>query len=789
MSRRARIAAWIAGSVGVVLLGAAVFAWVRAGDLVERRATTMARERYGLDLRVGDARVSTSGVTLHDVEVRMPGVDGFFVRLEEVVLHGSPLSIALRRLAGVSGVEVHRGEVHVRATDDVLEALAALRGRGSSRPVSSTGAGSDRPPVEVRGLVVEIVDDQGALIRLLDLGANVRELAIDASLATAELGDLGGDHMQLVGARARLVRDERWRVSELEANEAHVRWALALEQVSGAEDHRLVRRLRELLSRARHALARDAADAADEAPSSRLDRFTTRDLAIDIGETDISTGEGAAQKRLSLHESTMRRLDATRIGLVGRGEGEGGIEARWNLEIDPSASRAEGTLRLQRVPLALVGPIVPDIPWEASMPGLVSVDVELRAEGLDRVAARGSVAVEGAAIDSRRISAAPIRDLALRIEGEGELLPQERRLVLGGARISTGGVVSSWSGRIELGGGRYRAQGSLVLEDTECERAVHAIPADVLGTLSGFRLEGRIAGRLDVDLDSESLGRTRLDVTVDDRCTFLAAPAEADLTRFEGPFHHEVLEPDGTVFAMDTGPGTSSWARYDAISPSLVVSVLSHEDAAFFQHRGFAPWAIRDALVRNLQEGRYVVGASTITMQLAKNLFLHREKTLIRKVQEVLLTWWLERSLTKEQILELYFNVIEYGPSIYGIRAASNYYFDCAPAALSPVAAAFLANILPAPKRYGVPPSGALSPGMQQRLERFIRHMAERQRIDPETLEAAIAELATFRFRSGGGSNVPRVIAVDPQFEQASESGEGGGGPEDYNWPGPIGAP
>lgn len=779
MSRRARIAAIVAGIGTLVLIAGAAVAWVHAGDLVERRAIRLVRERYGLALSMSDARVSASGVTLHDVDLRIPDAPGFFVRLDEVTLEGSPMSMALRRLGGVSRIEVRGGEIHLRATPEVLDALVAARRRSPADGGGNVTAGRARPPVEVRGLAVEVLDEQGTLIRLLDLGADVRELAIDASVARVELGDLRGDHVQLVSARAHAVRDERWRIDRLAATEAHARWARALGDVAGAEDVRVVRRLRAVMTRAREALARGADERDDAEVGSRLDRYTTRDLEVTIDEAEIATGEGDARQRLSLHESTLRRLDRTRIGLLGHGEGEGGVEARWNLELDPEASRAEGTLRLQRMPLALVGPFMPDLPWEASMPGLVSVDVELRAEGLDRISGRGAVAIEGAAIDSPRISSTPIRDLALRIEGDGELLPREHRLVLGTARFSTGGVVATWNGRVELGAGRYRVQGSLTLPETECERAVHAIPADVLGPLSGFRMQGRIGGRLDVALDSEALDRTRLDVTVDDRCTFLQAPPEADLARFEGPFHHEVLEPDGTVFAMDTGPGTSNWASYGAISPFLVAAVLSHEDAAFFRHRGFAPWAIRDALVRNLREGRYVVGASTITMQLAKNLFLHREKTLIRKVQEVLLTWWLERSLSKERILELYLNVIEYGPSVYGIRAASNYYFDCAPAALSPVAAAFLANILPAPKRYGVPPSGSLSPGMQQRLERFLRHMAEQGRIDAETLEAALAELATFRFRSGGGSNVAHVISVDPAFEERPTDGFGDAPPND----------
>ena len=120
------------------------------------------------------------------------------------------------------------------------------------------------------------------------------------------------------------------------------------------------------------------------------------------------------------------------------------------------------------------------------------------------------------------------------------------------------------------------------------------------------------------------------------------------------------------------------------ISPYFVHAVLAHEDAGFFSHHGFSEMHIRSALIRNLQEGRYVVGASTITMQLVKNVFLHREKTLARKIQEVLLTWWIERVMPKRDILELYLNVIEYGPGIYGIRRGARHYFNRLPAQLSP---------------------------------------------------------------------------------------------------------
>jgi membrane peptidoglycan carboxypeptidase len=314
-----------------------------------------------------------------------------------------------------------------------------------------------------------------------------------------------------------------------------------------------------------------------------------------------------------------------------------------------------------------------------------------------------------------------------------------------------------WNGEVEIDPDHYLARGSLVLPPTSCDVAVHAIPADVLGPLVGFGLAGNLSGHIDLDIDSRdiSLERTRIDIVAEDQCTFVSAPPEADVTRFGGPFLHQALEPDGTLFEMETGPGSARWVPLYAMSPSIVDAVVAHEDAAYYRHHGFAPWAIRDAVVRNLTEGRYVVGASTITMQLAKNLFLRREKTLVRKIQEVILAWWLERALDKERILELYLNVIEYGPSVYGIGPASRWWFGRSAAALTPVEASILAIILPSPKLYaGMRGSGTLSPGMKQRVARFLRHMAAEHRLDAEALRYALEELETFRFGEHGQMNV-----------------------------------
>jgi hypothetical protein len=281
----------------------------------------------------------------------------------------------------------------------------------------------------------------------------------------------------------------------------------------------------------------------------------------------------------------------------------------------------------------------------------------------------------------------------------------------------------------------------------------------LLQELQQIHLEGRIAASLAVHVDSEHLDDTTLRMAIDDRCRFTSVPALADVARFQGPFRHEVLEPDGTVFAMETGPGTSTWTPIFEISPFLVHAVLAHEDASFFTHSGFAPWAIRDALVRNLRERRYVLGASTITMQLVKNVFLRREKTLARKVQEVLLTWWIESAMTKAQILELYLNVIEYGPEVYGIRNAAAHYFGRSPSELSVAESAYLAMILPNPPSFHEQyETGEIPAGFRRRTAGFIGILEHRGRIDAEAAQQGREEIEALVFSRTGERVGPELL-------------------------------
>jgi membrane peptidoglycan carboxypeptidase len=124
------------------------------------------------------------------------------------------------------------------------------------------------------------------------------------------------------------------------------------------------------------------------------------------------------------------------------------------------------------------------------------------------------------------------------------------------------------------------------------------------------------------------------------------------------------------------------------------------EDGSFRRHSGFSPEHIRSSLSADVSQGRFARGGSTLTMQLARNLFLSREKTLARKLQEVFLTWRLEETLSKDRMLEIYINIVELGPDVFGFREASRYYFGVEPALLDPRQTAYLVSLLPGPRVY-----------------------------------------------------------------------------------------
>jgi monofunctional biosynthetic peptidoglycan transglycosylase len=162
------------------------------------------------------------------------------------------------------------------------------------------------------------------------------------------------------------------------------------------------------------------------------------------------------------------------------------------------------------------------------------------------------------------------------------------------------------------------------------------------------------------------------------------------------------------------------WVPYDRISVHLKRAVVAAEDAKFLDHEGFDWEAIQKAYEKNLKKGRVVSGGSTISQQLAKNLFLSGERTWWRKAQEAAITFMIEVVMSKRRILEIYLNVIEWGNGVFGAEAAARYHFGTNAASLGPEQAARLAVMMPSPRRYG---PGADTAYLQRRTEVILARM------------------------------------------------------------------
>ena len=142
------------------------------------------------------------------------------------------------------------------------------------------------------------------------------------------------------------------------------------------------------------------------------------------------------------------------------------------------------------------------------------------------------------------------------------------------------------------------------------------------------------------------------------------------------------------------------WVSFSHISPYVVKAVIISEDDKFWSHKGFDFDAMEKALEKDLERGTFKFGGSTISQQLVKNLYLSPTKSPLRKLTEAVITWRMERTLSKRRILELYLNVVEWGEGVFGVQAASLAYFGKPAASLGPEEAARLAAVLPNPRRY-----------------------------------------------------------------------------------------
>lgn len=363
----------------------------------------------------------------------------------------------------------------------------------------------------------------------------------------------------------------------------------------------------------------------------------------------------------------------------------------------------------------------------------LSVDLDLFERDLD---------IANALVSSRRLAGFEARQkLRIAIDFDAS------RFSIEDAVLEVNGVPLQVSLEVRGAGDSPELDATLRLPTTPLTKLLRSIPGaepiEALGGMSPavlFVATFRISGLL---RDPETWK-----VDLDPRVVGMGSSGEGSgLEYLQGDeLEHRPLTREGRAQTPRiVGPGTPGWLRYGAIPPRVRSAIQISEDASFFVHHGVDLEEVRAAIVESVTRGERARGGSTLTQQLIKNLYLSRERTAARKVQELLLSLLMESALSKEKIFELYANLIEWGPGVYGINQAALHYFGRSPQQLSLKEAAYLATIIPGPMLYHSHyEQGVVPAKFDARVNRLLEKMAKVGRITEADRLASAAEVLRF---------------------------------------------
>jgi len=237
-------------------------------------------------------------------------------------------------------------------------------------------------------------------------------------------------------------------------------------------------------------------------------------------------------------------------------------------------------------------------------------------------------------------------------------------------------------------------------DQQEAQAMLDAFPQGLFESLEGLKVSGQVKYDLNFYLDSSIPDSVQFDSGLIPYNLKILKWGKTNLQKINSSFVYTPYEYGKPMRNITIGPTNPNFTPLSQISSNFKNAVLTSEDPSFFSHKGFVQESIRRSFAVNLKEKKFVRGGSTISMQLVKNVFLSRKKTLARKAEEILIVWLIEnnRLISKERMLEVYFNIIEMGENVYGIGEASRYYFGKNPSELTIGEGIFFANIVPRPK-------------------------------------------------------------------------------------------
>lgn len=489
--------------------------------------------------------------------------------------------------------------------------------------------------------------------------------------------------------------------------------------------------------------------------SSQIDLKEPFPLELLVDGAEARHGEFSVEGvggQVALEDEALEKASLDLHGMLAGGQS-------WTLT--GSLDRASGSLDVLvaaqdispgQLPGARTLPLRPD---EGKVSGRVSIRGSRK-----KVRLEGELKLESVLVEHQKLALAPVV-ISNTFQGGASIDVDRRELVVEASISPLEG--RDWTVDIE---GRYLhaadpRQRELKLElevpTAECQRLLEGVPPGLLPALEGFELSGTTYASLEVFVKMDDPDATVLEGGLDlDACKLEKVPKT--VASMKGPFSHVVRMTTGRTVSRLLGRGALYYTPYDRIPKSLPGAVLSTEDGGFWHHDGFLDSQFEASLRRNVELGEFRRGASTITMQMVKNVLLTQEKTISRKLQELFLTWVVEETLDKQRIMEIYLNVVEFGPGIYGVGEAASHYFGKTPLELTSLESAFLATLLPRPvERHEMWCRGELTEKYDRYIKRVHRRMLRLGRISQAEHDAALA--APFEFSRRGWSGEAACIA------------------------------
>ncbi len=385
-------------------------------------------------------------------------------------------------------------------------------------------------------------------------------------------------------------------------------------------------------------------------------------------------------------------------------------------------------------------------PVHSSLDGLLSGTVQLQVDrATRRVVLTGQAKLSALTVTHPALAEDRIGPFTVAFGGkvvasadpEGPL--ERAKVALTDGTVTLGDVALTLEAAVDATGAAPVITAAASIPTVAASKVAAAIPPGLMPNLQPIEAQGRFGFEGGLRIDFADLQATELTAKLDMgglRLTGLNPAVDFDAlgTRFVTRF----VMPDETVFERETGPETERWVPLEEITPLMPLAVITQEDGGFYRHGGVSLFHLRASLVRNLERGRFARGGSTLSMQLARNLFLHRRKTLARKLEELVLTWLLEQRFEKAELMALYLNVVEFGEGVFGIKDAAAYYFDKPPSQLDPVEVAFLTRLLPSPRRWGKQKEKGKADGWYvKRIDRLLDLLVDRGHLSAEVRAGA----------------------------------------------------